>query len=146
MKNCKKYKLIECTNKLLAIIDWQCSHSGNPMEDLSRLLISSTPATIRQAHTDFLIAFFYARTEFYFGKELKFSIEDLHRAYKFAFPYSTMFYLFTVPYMAANEVIVGTEEKLKAIRQESLYNRVKVALDDCDAYKCVFDEIMKSVP
>lgn len=36
----------ECTDELLAIIDWQTMHAGNPMEDLCRLLISRSRYTI----------------------------------------------------------------------------------------------------
>ena len=37
-------------SEVLAVIDWQGSHAGNPVEDLLRVLVSSTPTDIRRRY------------------------------------------------------------------------------------------------
>ena len=83
-----------CSNELLAIIDWQIAHAGNPMEDLARLLVSSCPVSMRRQQLDTLIGYYYERCTHYYGAQLPFTIDNLHRAYKFVLPYAIAFYLF----------------------------------------------------
>jgi hypothetical protein len=130
-----------CTDTLLAIVDWQTVHAGNPMEDVCRLLISSFPSSLRREHSHRLIDYFYTRCEHYYKEKLPFSVDKLHRAYAFAFPFAMWFYASTVAMMMHNEHIIGTGD-VKERRQEELYIRARDAIEDTLKCRSVVEDVI----
>lgn len=46
------------SDRLAAIIDWQCIHSGNPCEELQRILSVNTSGKYRRQNTERLLRFY----------------------------------------------------------------------------------------
>ena len=49
------------SDDVLAVIDWQATHPGSPVEDLLRVLVSSTPASTRRRYANTILHHYYDR-------------------------------------------------------------------------------------
>lgn len=117
---------------VLAVIDWQGAHGGNPVEDLLRVLVSSTPTHIRRRYWRSLLWHYYDRL----GQKLRsgvapFPFEDLVKAYNYVFPWAFIMVAFGLPIMAGpkSPLIAAKGDTGEAAAAE-LLGRGAAALDD----------------
>ena len=95
------------SDRLAAIIDWQCIHSGNPCEELQRILSVNTSGEYRRQNTERLLRFYAEKVaEHMPDGRAPFTVENvrfdslgilcilflqLREAYRQAMPFSMMF-------------------------------------------------------
>jgi len=72
------------TSELVAIIDWQLVHLGNPLHDLARVLALNVPAQYKRENTTRLLELYIAKVHSYTGGgeygQPK-SLEQVHYSY-----------------------------------------------------------------
>jgi len=116
------------TDHLLALIDWQLTHPGNPSEDLARLLITAMDPDIRRKHQLEILRHYYERLTKYLGKSPPFSFEDVQHYYFLTMQLQAPFCLMVMPMLAQKSSC--TQDMLKrGVR------RAAAAIKDALAYK-----------
>ena len=131
------------TNSLLAIIDWQTAHAGNPMEDVCRLLISSCSAQLRRDNWHSMVQYYHDRCTHHYGAPLPFSVGQLERAYRFVFPHAVAFYVTSMTMIMHSEAICGKfDDPERPRRRNELIDRAKASIADAAECRPVVEEIM----
>jgi aminoglycoside phosphotransferase (APT) family kinase protein len=66
------------TDKLAAIIDWQCLHLGNPCEDLVRILNLNTSGKYRRENEAKLLEYYAEKVAEFMGGNAPFTLEQVN--------------------------------------------------------------------
>lgn len=112
------------------IIDWQSCFRGNPVVDVSRLLVSSLSAKDRQATTnEFVQQYCGALTN---AGVAGYSAQDVIRDMPIGLLHSVMVYIVSMPNVDL-EAQQERETSSGTSLLEATFDRLESALDDCDA-------------
>ncbi|KAL3092602.1 hypothetical protein niasHS_007811 [Heterodera schachtii] len=103
----------QASDQLGAIIDWQTFHSGNPCEDIGRLLALNTTSAYRRANINQLLAFYAKKVAEFMGGNAPFTLAQLKKAFVGAMPYVMMFFCFGTTNYCTMESVVGKEGTAK---------------------------------
>uniref|UniRef100_A0A914YD96 CHK kinase-like domain-containing protein n=1 Tax=Panagrolaimus superbus TaxID=310955 RepID=A0A914YD96_9BILA len=117
------------TNNLLAIIDWQSGHPGNPCVDIGRLLAINTSVDYRRKNTEQLLKHYYEIICQEMDNKPPLTFDQLKYAYAAGMGYVTMFLTFGAPYYYNMPAVVGVDENRETLRKE-LLDRVQCFLED----------------
>ncbi|KAL3115149.1 hypothetical protein niasHT_002515 [Heterodera trifolii] len=123
----------QASDQLCAIIDWQTVHSGNPCEDIGRLLALNTTSAYRRANINHLLAFYAKKVAEFMGGNAPFTLAQLKKAFVGAMPYVMMFFCFGTTNYCTMESVVGKEGTAK--REENraeLFDRVRSFIEDTE--------------
>lgn len=118
------------TNKLCAIIDWQMVHSGNPGEDICRILSLNTTGIYRRKNTERLLTYYAGKVAEFMGGSSPFTILQLKEAYRQSMAFSAMYLCFGVVYYHEMDSIVGTDQDKRKLNQRELLERCRMFLED----------------
>lgn len=114
---------------LLAIIDFQATHSGNPMADIARLLGINTSSSYRRANTKKIVQQYFDCVKSYMNDDIPFTIDQLETAYDFSMGYAAVFIGFGVPsYLNMPGVVGEGEERIQ--KQKEIIDRCKCFFED----------------
>ncbi|KAL3080727.1 hypothetical protein niasHS_012734 [Heterodera schachtii] len=130
LKQCHQYFL---SDQLCAIIDWQTVHSGNPCEEIGRLLALNTTSAYRRANINQLLAFYAKKVAEFMGGNAPFTLAQLKKAFFGAMPYVMMFFCFGATNYCTMESVVGKEGTAK--REENraeLFDRVRSFIEETE--------------
>uniref|UniRef100_A0A1I7YVX7 CHK domain-containing protein n=1 Tax=Steinernema glaseri TaxID=37863 RepID=A0A1I7YVX7_9BILA len=122
------------TSKIGAVIDWQCVHAGNPLEDVGRLLVLNTTSAYRRANQRRLLQLYVEKLREYCGGESPLHEENVDDAFCAAMPYVTMFLGFGVPMYCSMPSVVRQDPKNKAADSAELLDRTF----------CFFEEVIEA--
>uniref|UniRef100_A0A914DL82 CHK kinase-like domain-containing protein n=1 Tax=Acrobeloides nanus TaxID=290746 RepID=A0A914DL82_9BILA len=114
-------------NKVRAIIDWQVINEGNLMQDLARLLVSSSDSSTRREAEGFILEEYYQIVKENLGKggkKIPFTLEELKRGYEAAFLFQSVIGVWMVVFAFPQP----TEER--KVKQAQYARRVEDLLDD----------------
>ncbi|KAL3109918.1 hypothetical protein niasHT_016534 [Heterodera trifolii] len=123
----------QASDQLCAIIDWQTVHSGNPCEDIGRLLSLNTTSAYRRANINHLLEFYAKKVAEFMGGNAPFTLAQLKKAFVGAMPYVMMFFCFGTTNYCTMESVVGKEGTAK--REENraeLFDRVRSFIEDTE--------------
>jgi hypothetical protein len=123
------------SSQLSAIIDWQTVHTGNPCEDILRLLSLNTSVDYRRQNTERLLCFFVERIEYYMniqGRSVPFTLEQIKCAYKESMPFALLYLGFGAPMYYEMDSVVGAEAEgeRRQNNQMELLSRVEAFFED----------------
>jgi hypothetical protein len=121
------------TDEVAAIIDWQMVHSGNPCEDIARLLSINTSGEYRRARTPKLLRYYTDKVTELMGGKPMFTLAQVENAYRHSMPYIALYTGFGAPMYYNMKSVVGEGEAKQANRLE-LLSRVRMFLEDTLAY------------
>lgn len=115
-----------CTDKLLAIIDWQNLHEGVGTEDIGRLVVSSCSVELRRKYIGEILAVYYSS----FAAKLApqqppYTFEDLQMHYRIGLGFAALGYMFGVPILLS-----VAEKRGKAHLIPDLVHRAAAGIED----------------
>ncbi|KAE9554446.1 hypothetical protein FO519_002320 [Halicephalobus sp. NKZ332] len=119
-------------NDILAIIDFQGSHFGNPMVDIGRLLAVNTPSSYRRENTRKIIAKYFDCIKSLMGEDIPFTMEQLELAYDLGLGHVVVFMGFGFPAYLNMPAVVGEGEE-RVQKQRELIDRCKCFFEDAIA-------------
>uniref|UniRef100_A0A914WE01 CHK kinase-like domain-containing protein n=1 Tax=Plectus sambesii TaxID=2011161 RepID=A0A914WE01_9BILA len=121
------------TGDLLSIIDWQTAHAGFVVEDLGRMLVTSTTGELRRQQTDNILRAYFDDLQKNLakcGKNCSLTFETIKDAYDFNFPFAVAFFVTMVPLMLTSPFFADASGKPAAPCVQALMLRAKLAMED----------------
>lgn len=126
-------------NELAAILDWQLTHEGSPVEDLARFLVQVPNGVVRRQAEEFAIDYYLECLTDEFGgdaSKVPYTAEKLKQAYNYSFVIQTFFTTSLVPFFfAAIENRVSSEALSRAYFESAILKALH-AYEDLDRIFC----------
>jgi len=137
------------SNELVAVIDWQITHSGCCGEDLARAIMLCTEGDTRRQYEMDIVKLYYSTLTQLLKQggmtEPPFTFEQVVKAYQVCCIYQMVQLIMGAAFII-NSQPPDTDAKLKAEREEKVLMRAKMALEDATEYaEKLFPEILDSV-
>jgi hypothetical protein len=121
------------TGDISSLIDWQTAHAGFVVEDLGRLLVTSTTGELRRELTDTILQSYFDHFRDNLakrGKTCPLTVETIKDAYDFNFPLAVAFFLMTAPLMLTSPLFADHTGKPAPHCVHALMSRAKMAIED----------------
>uniref|UniRef100_A0A5S6R3P2 CHK domain-containing protein n=1 Tax=Trichuris muris TaxID=70415 RepID=A0A5S6R3P2_TRIMR len=121
-------------DEVVALIDWQLTEEGAPLEDLCHLLIWSTSASFRRRHQRSVVNHYYRTLCDRCSSERVAlpSFEMFWLAYKAIFPHRAFLLICMFPALVGT--VIKTNDANGHWRLEEMVNRAQAAYDDAVSY------------